>query len=389
MDFKNIKSRKDLLFYVAVAIMGGGFIYYIFFIDGKEPQNAGKSASLISDLPDGNTKPLKGKKEAYEDAVYEQNKNAKMKSLNDYMFDLSQTDTGKTGVDASDFTENSSNDVSIISSLTEKLNTTNSRIYDDFDNLAFENERLNNEISRLRKEKKNSTSEGSVEREKLELVKQLIQSQNSNKEVVQLVVQDEYADAVEVTKPEKEVVTTLADELYLNMPYNAGFITAVGTGYETGRNTIKACIYEDITVMNGERVMIKLLESLQAGNTTIPKNQLVAGTARIQGDRLDIIISSIEYAGNILPVHLKVYDTDGVNGIFCPGSAEITAAKEAAANASSGLGSISVARSAGQQIAMDASRAVMQGGSQLLSKKMRTVKVTLKANYQVLLLPQK
>lgn len=375
----NIKNRKDLLFYVALAAIGGAFLYYIFFIDGKENSNQVQTASLIDELPDANVKPLKDKKAAYEAAAYEDSKHEKMKSLNDYMFDLSQDKSA-------DFSGNSTNDENIISSLTTQLNTTNSRIYEDFDNLAIENERLNYEIDRLRRERNNNS--GDSEREKLALMKQFIQSQSPKEEIPDPVI-DEYADAIEVSKPEKELVTTLADELYLDMPYNAGFITAVGTGYETGKNTIKACVYEEVTVMDGERVMLKLLEPLQAGSILIPKNQLVAGTARIKGDRLDIIISSIEYAGNIIPVHLKVYDTDGVNGIFCPGSAELSAAKEAAANASSGLGSISIAKNAGQQIAMDASRAVMQGGSQLLSRKMRTVKVTLKANYQVLLLPQK
>ena len=369
-----------MLFYVALTAIGGAFLYYIFFIDGKENSNQVQTASLIDELPDANVKPLKDKKAAYEAAAYEDSKHEKMKSLNDYMFDLSQAKSA-------DFSGNSTNDENIISSLTTQLNTTNSRIYEDFDNLAIENERLNYEIDRLRRERNNNTG-GDSERKKLALMEQFIQAQIPKEEIPDPVI-DEHANAMEVTKPEKELVTTLAEELYLDMPYNAGFITAVGTGYETGKNTIKACVYEAVTVMNGERVMLKLLEPLQAGTTTIPKNQLVAGTARIQGDRLDIIISSIEYAGNIIPVHLKVYDTDGVNGIFCPGSAELSAAKEAAANASSGLGSISIAKNAGQQIAMDASRAVMQGGSQLLSRKMRTVKVTLKANYQVLLLPQK
>ena len=45
----------------------------------------------------------------------------------------------------------------------------------------------------------------------------------------------------------------------------------------------------------------------------------------------------------------------------------------------------SFAQSAGQQVAMDITRGLMQGGSQYLAKKFRTVKVHLKANYQVML----
>ena len=62
------------------------------------------------------------------------------------------------------------------------------------------------------------------------------------------------------------------------------------------------------------------------------------------------------------------------------------AAKEAMANIGGGLGtSISFARSAGQQVAMDITRGLMQGGSQYLAKKFRTVKVHLKAGYELML----
>ena len=42
-------------------------------------------------------------------------------------------------------------------------------------------------------------------------------------------------------------------------------------------------------------------------------------------------------------------------------------------------------RSAGQQVAMDITRGLMQGGSQYLAKKFRTVKVHLKAGYELML----
>ena len=62
------------------------------------------------------------------------------------------------------------------------------------------------------------------------------------------------------------------------------------------------------------------------------------------------------------------------------------AAKEAMANIGGGLGtSISFARSAGQQVAMDITRGLMQGGSQYLAKKFRTVKVHLKAGDPLML----
>ena len=171
-----------------------------------------------------------------------------------------------------------------------------------------------------------------------------------------------------------------------SQPRNYGFNTAVGDGYAMGKNTIRACIHQDQTIMDGQTVKLRLLEPLQAGNLVIPQNTLVSGTGKVQGERLDIVVSSIEYRGNLLPVELAVYDSDGQKGLSVPSSLEQEAAKEALANIGGGLGtSISFAQSAGQQIAMDLTRGLMQGGSQYLAKKFRTVKVHLKAGYELML----
>ena len=171
---------------------------------------------------------------------------------------------------------------------------------------------------------------------------------------------------------------------------NYGFNTAVGTNYRMGANTIAACISEDQTLVQGQRVRLRLLQAMQAGNVIIPVGSIVTGSASIQGERIEIIIQSLEYGGNILPVEMTVYDTDGQRGIFVPGSDDRNAAKEALADVGNNMGnSVSITHSAGQQVAMDLSRGLIQSGTQLLSKKIRTVRITLKAGYKVLLVPKR
>ena len=171
-----------------------------------------------------------------------------------------------------------------------------------------------------------------------------------------------------------------------SQPRNYGFNTAVGTGYAMGKNTVAACIHQDQTLIDGQSVKLRLLEPMQAGNIVVPKNTLVAGVAKVQGERLDITVSSIEHAGNIIPVELAVFDTDGQKGLSVPSSMEQEAFNEAMANIGSGLGtSISFTQNAGQQVAMDVTRGLMQGASGYLAKKFRTVKVKLKAGYKVML----
>lgn len=173
-------------------------------------------------------------------------------------------------------------------------------------------------------------------------------------------------------------------------PRNFGFHTAVGSGeHDLRRNAIRACIAGDQTLASGSRTRIRLLETIQAAETVIPAGTELFGTAGIEGQRLRIVVSSIETGGSVIPVELTAYDVDGQAGLYIPDSPERTAAKEAAANIGTGFGtSVSIARSAGQQVAMDVARGLITGGSQYLSGKLREVKVTVKANYQILLIPK-
>lgn len=170
-------------------------------------------------------------------------------------------------------------------------------------------------------------------------------------------------------------------------PQNKGFNTAVGTSLLDDRNTIKACVHENCSLVNGQTVRLRLLEAVQIGKMVIPPNTLISGEAKIQGDRLEISIQSLEYRGNIIPVELTVYDTDGQEGIFIPGSLEINAFKEMVGNIGSNMGtSISLAQSAGQQVLSGLGKGVIQSGSQYMSKKIQTINVKLKVGYKVLLL---
>jgi conjugative transposon TraM protein len=101
--------------------------------------------------------------------------------------------------------------------------------------------------------------------------------------------------------------------------------------------------------MDGQNVHLRLLEPLQAGRMVIPRNAVLSGTAKIQGERLEIMIHSLEHAATILPVGLTVYDLDGQRGIFIPNLQELNAAKEIAANMGTSAGtSISLSSDAGE-----------------------------------------
>ena len=167
---------------------------------------------------------------------------------------------------------------------------------------------------------------------------------------------------------------------------NYGFNTAVGGTAVSEKNTLSACINGAQSVTDGQAVKLRLLEPMAVADRIIPRNAALVGAARIQGERLGITITSLEYAGTVIPVELSVYDTDGQPGIFIPNSMELDAVKEVAANMGGSLGSsINISTDAGAQLASDLGKGLIQGTSQYIAKKMRTVKVHLKAGYRVML----
>ena len=189
----------------------------------------------------------------------------------------------------------------------------------------------------------------------------------------------------------KTVVSALGGQAYDDEDYGGftfqSFNTAVGSGGGVSRkNTISASIYGYQTVTDGQTVRLRLLEPMAVEERIIPKGAIIVGATKIQGERLCISITSIENGRMIIPVELSVYDTDGQEGIFIPNSMEVSAAKEVAANMGGSMGSsINISSDAKAQLASDIGKGLIQGTSQYVAKKMRTIKVHLKAGYQVLL----
>lgn len=164
------------------------------------------------------------------------------------------------------------------------------------------------------------------------------------------------------------------------------FNTSVGTKSVTVKNTIAAVVAGNQSVIDGESVKLRTTEPMWIGNRLIPRNTTITGSSRVQGERLEIEITSIECEGSIFEVELQVFDSDGQEGINIPQSMESDALHEIGANIGSTMGSsINISTNTGAQIASDVGRGLINGVSQYLTKKMRTVKVHLKAGYRVML----
>lgn len=172
---------------------------------------------------------------------------------------------------------------------------------------------------------------------------------------------------------------------------NSGFYTA-GTLKQVvqPKNSIKACVQETQIIIGETGVRLRLLEPVQTPNHIIPQGTILTANAKFQTGRLQLKVTSIELEGNIIPVDITIYDLDGQQGLYVPYSPEMNALTEMAGNMSQQSGtSLMLTQSAGQQVAADLSRGVVQGISGYFSKKVKTPKVTLKAGHQLFLVSKK
>ncbi|WP_367331097.1 conjugative transposon protein TraM [Sphingobacterium multivorum] len=156
---------------------------------------------------------------------------------------------------------------------------------------------------------------------------------------------------------------------------------------DIAKNSIRAMVVETKTLSGEGALKLRLSENARIGGRNIPIGTELVAETKFQGNRLHLKVSSVEVSGNIIPVEMLVYGTDGQLGLLVPRSDEINAAGEIAANMSQSSGmNISMSRSAGQQVASDLSRGLIQGVSGFFSKKLRAVKVTVPSGLEVLLL---
>ena len=401
---QQVQQRRKMIVFPLMFLAFAGCMYLIFAPSGKEDVNVESVGGFNADIPlpaeDGI---IADKQKAYEQAMLNRKQQDKIQSLQDFGFTGDdEAEEPQAEIDLMPEEDPKPQRGGGVSSAYayRDINRQLSTFYET-PPVDEEKEDLKRQVAELTdrlQQQQNATPTADDQMALLEKSYELAAKymNGGQGQVAQVPVTggiDRKPDAVAVQAIRETTVSGLQQPMSdadfiraYSQPRNYGFNTAVGTGYAMGRNTIAACIHQDQTLTDGQAVKLRLLEPMQAGNIVVPKNTLVARTAKVQGERLDILVSSIEYAGNIIPVEHAVFDTDGQKGLSVPSSMEQEAFNEAMANIGSGLGtSISFARSAGQQVAMDVTRGLLQGTSGYLAKKFRTVKVKLKAGYKVML----
>lgn len=419
------QKRKKMLVMPLIFLVFAAAMWLIFAPSEKDKEAQQQGIGFNADLPTPKDEGMIGdKRNAYEQEAMQAKQQEKMRSLQDFSFQLGEAEAQqadeKIALQSPDYyekperTENAStrsrtSSTSAVQSSVNAYQDINKQLGSWYEEPTKPDEQaqaaVESRIQELERKLDEEAQRKRAQDEQLEFMEKSYQMaakympQNPGQEQATTEVTTSGNGKV-VAQPVRQVRQNVVSLLAAPMPdnefieayskpRNLGFLTATGNENVTDKNSIRAVVYQTITLTNGKELQVRLMEPMRAGDILIPANSILTGACRISGDRLDVTVSSIEYAGNIIPVELQVYDADGQRGIFIPNNDEVKAAKEVAATLANSAGSsIMISDNAGSQLAADMGKGLIQGTSQYVSKKMSVVKVTVKAGYRILLLPK-
>ena len=414
MDNKRKEKLKKGLVFGGLGLLFALSIWFIF--KSSEKDKAEEQKGLNKDLPGASVEKLTDNKlKAYElgrNADKEEHAREEMGRLSDYF----EANTQSPEADKADEGKNSTSKIENSLQRYEENNRLISSFYAP-DPYEKEREELRAEINELRSElSKREDTEDKEEERQLALMEKSYQmaakylpqpsgnmpmndaTAKNNEKIPATPTNTGNLPTMEVVPERKPVVSSLhypmSDGAFISeygyKERNMGFHSVGEAGSEILRNTLRVVVDHTVTVKDGDYVVLRLSETAKVRDMRIPRQSRLMAQAKIEGNRMRLLIKSVEVEGRICAVHLSAYDTDGQEGVFIPGSENVSALKEVGANIGGSVGtSFTFSSSAKDQIISEAARGVMQGASQLLQKKLRTVKVTLKGGYRLFLLQTK
>jgi len=407
------QKRKKMLIMPLFFLIFGGVMWLIFAPSGKDETKVEGLSGLNAELPVPKDEGIVGdKRDAYEREAMRQKEQERMRSLQDFstMFDQAeepkQEEPGQPEYYESPSARQTkpANNLQASATAYQDINKQLGSWYEEPAGKSAQELAVEERMNELERKLEEAEVRKAAEDEQTALLEKSYAM--AARYMPPQTGHDENSNAVPSTKdkvnvqPVKQVrhnvvsllAAPMSDEEFIesfSQPRNMGFFTAAGNEGVKEKNSIRACVYQTVTLTSGKELQIRLLEPMQAGNILIPANSIITGACRIGSERMEVTIGSIQYASNIIPVELQVYDLDGQRGISVPNSDEIRAAKEIASQMAQSAGSsITITDDAGSQFAADIGKSLIQGASQYVSKKMSVVKVTLKANHRLLLLPK-
>lgn len=393
------KGLPKLIVYPLMVLLFAGSLWLIFRPSGDGTDDAGGNGGFNTEMPSPESKGLPGSKvDAYRDGEMAEKAERRKGSLIE-IAEMLDTDTaGKVtlpDVPSADkpTEENESGEGTPQSSVTayQDMNRTLADFYSPAG--VSQDDEVSRRIAEIEQRLNSGPETGSSFDEKVALMEKSYElaarfGGNSPVKTVATSNAAEKPKAEPVKAERPSVVSRLGQKEGADSIVENRFNTAVGTQETAVRNTIAACVHGTQTVTDGQALRLRLLEPMRVGGRLVPKGTVRSGLTSLQGERMEVEIEAISHNGSVLPVELEVYSADGQKGILVPNSLENDAAREIAAGMGGTVESgISISTDAGAQIVSDVGRGLIRGVSQYFTKKARTVKITVKAGYRLLLHP--
>jgi len=150
---------------------------------------------------------------------------------------------------------------------------------------------------------------------------------------------------------------------------------------DSGANVIMAVVADDQTLVAGTTIALRITDSIRVNGALFEAGQLVYGTVSISNDRLLVHVAALREGRRLYTTDLQVYDLDGIAGIHIPGVLSRDVAKQ---SADQGVASLNVL-TADPSLGAQAASAGIQTVKSFASRKVRQVRVSVPAGYQVLL----
>ncbi|SDF69705.1 Bacteroides conjugative transposon TraM protein [Mucilaginibacter pineti] len=149
---------------------------------------------------------------------------------------------------------------------------------------------------------------------------------------------------------------------------------------------IMAIIDENLTGYAGSRIRLRLLEDIRAGHTLVKRGTyLYALINGFSQQRVTLVVPSIMYGTQVLPVKLEVYDQDGLPGLYVPESAFRDFTKDLSGNSMQGI-NIQSGSADGNQFLMSTLDKMFQSTSSAIASAIRKNKAKIKYNSYIYLI---
>jgi len=184
--------------------------------------------------------------------------------------------------------------------------------------------------------------------------------------------------------PEIKQLSSVMDKiLELQNPerFKEKYESKIASSPDSQFRAIPAIIDGAQKITYGSLIRLKLLDSIELNGQIIPKNHLLFGSAVLSNQRVLLDIKTIRLDNSIVPVNLSVYSLDGIKGIDAP---EALLTETAAGGADNALRNIQVL-STDQSLVGQVAGAGFDAAKTLFSKKVKRIKVRLKAGQTILL----